>query len=158
GDAVTRFKPPRARGRGWGTELGAISPDGRTVVTNLGHLQRWDLTTGKAFFEAPPEDGLGGPMEHLAFTPAGKEVVASSWSIASGRWEVATGKQLGFRPERPGRQLIATPGGLRALRCDSYRSPYEVTVYDPVAGKALHTARWGEPAEVGINGLRAYAL
>jgi RNA polymerase sigma factor (sigma-70 family) len=158
GDAVTRFKLPRARGQGWGTELGAISPDGRTVVTNLGYLQRWDLTTGKAFFGPPPDDGLGGPIEHLAFTPDGKEVVASSWCITSGRWEVATGKQLGFRPERLGRQLIATPGGLRALRCDSDRSPYEVTVYDPVAGKALHTVRWAAPDEVGINGLRAYAL
>jgi RNA polymerase sigma factor (sigma-70 family) len=160
GDAVTRLKPPPTRGRGWGPELGAISPDGRTVLTNLGHLQRWDLTTGKALFEAPPDDGLGGPIEHLGFTPDGKEVVASSWGINSGRWDVATGKQLNYTytGERPGRQLVTTPGGLRALRCDSYKSPYEVTVYDPVAGKPLHTVRWAAPEEVGINGLRSYAL
>jgi RNA polymerase sigma factor (sigma-70 family) len=159
GDPVARFKLPPTRGHGWGIALGAISPDGRTVVTNLGHLQRWDLTTGKAFFKAPPEDGLGAPIEHLAFTPDGKEVVASSWSNNSGRWQVATGKQLSYTAGKQlGRQLTATPAGLRALRCDSSQSPFKVTVYDPVAGKALHTVRWAAPAEVGINGLRAYAL
>ncbi len=38
GKTVKRFTPPPQRGRGWGQELGAVSPDGQTVVTNLGHL------------------------------------------------------------------------------------------------------------------------
>jgi WD40 repeat protein len=157
GDETVCFKPPQPDS-GWGPELGAISADGRTLLTNLGHLQRWDLTTGKSFFETPPDDGLGGPIEHLAFTPNGKEVIAASWSINSGRWEVATGTRVAFTRDRLGRQLITTPGGLRALRCDSYKSPHEVAVLDPVAGKVLQTVGWAAPTEVGINGLRSYAL
>jgi RNA polymerase sigma factor (sigma-70 family) len=158
GEIVKRFTAPPQRGHGWGPELGAVSPDGRTVVTNLGHLQRWGLATGKPLFRPPPDDGLGGPVEHLAFTPDGKEVVASSWAITSGRWQVATGKQVAFARERLGRQLTLTPDGLRALRCDWYKNPTEVTVYDPVADKPLHTVHWAAAAEVGVNGLRAHAL
>jgi RNA polymerase sigma factor (sigma-70 family) len=159
GDPILRFKLPQPRGRGWGPEMGAISPDGRTVVTNLGHLQRWDLTTGKALFEAPPDDGLGAPVEQLSFTPDGKEVVASCWFQGWGRWEAATGKEVSFTSlQTLGRQLTATPGGLRALRCDPATSPYEVTLYDPQSGKAAQTVRWAAPEEVGNNGLRFYAL
>jgi RNA polymerase sigma factor (sigma-70 family) len=158
GDETVCFKPPRQSGRGWGPEFGAISGDGRTVLTNLGYLQRWDLATGKPFFEPPPDDGLGGPIEQMAFTHDGKEVVATSWSISSGRWEVATGKRVALTDERLGRQLINTPGGLRILRCDSYKSPYQVAVHDPVTGKLLQTVDWSTPAEFGSDGLRAYAL
>jgi WD40 repeat protein len=156
---IRRFPSPKASGRGYGPVLGAMSADGRTFVTNLGYLQRWDLTTGKPFFEAPTDDGLGGPIEHLAFNANGKEVIGSAWSLTSARWDVATGKRIAStQHERLGHQLILTPDGVRAIRADSYKRPYEVTVIDPVAGKVLHLVRWAEPKEVGGSGLRAYAL
>jgi RNA polymerase sigma factor (sigma-70 family) len=158
GNEVRRFKPSRGNGRGYGPELGAMSPDSRTLVTNLGLLQRWDLTTGKPMFDAPPDDGLGAPIERLAFTADGKELFASSWYLNSGRWDVATGKQVSFTRDRFGHQLVSTPEGLRVLNVDSYKSPYEATLIDPVAGKPIQTVRWAEPREVGINGLRCYTL
>jgi RNA polymerase sigma factor (sigma-70 family) len=158
GNVVRKFKPPEGIGHGYGTQLGAFSPDGRTMVTNLGHLQRWDLTTGKPFFDAPPVDGLGGPIERLAFTAGGKELFAASWSLTSARWNVATMKPLSLTRERYGQLWVATPGGLRALQSGSYEKPHEITVLDPVAGKTLYTLRWAEPKEIGINGLRAYTL
>jgi WD40 repeat protein len=160
GKAGKALRLPQTRGP-WGggfrPELGAMSPDGRTVITNLNHLQRWDLTTGKPLFEAPPGDGLGWSIERLAFTPDGKHVVASS-VVNTGRWEVATGKEVHFaREELEGyKQLVTTADGLRALRCSAYRSPHQVMVSDPVGGKAARTVRCTTPVEVG--GLRAFAL
>ncbi len=46
-------------------------------------------------------------------------------------------------------------GRVARLRCDSYKSPHEVAVLDPVAGKVLQTVGWAALAEVGINGLRS---
>ncbi len=155
---VRRFALPKTNGNGYGPDIGAISPDGRTLITNVGHLQRWDLTTAKAFFAAPPDDGLGGPIQHLAFTPDGTEVFASSWSLTSGRWDVATGKQVKLADKRYGRQLIRTREGLRTVGIDSTRRPSEATVSDPVAGKVLQTVHWTDPKEITINGLRAYTL
>jgi RNA polymerase sigma factor (sigma-70 family) len=158
GQQVRRFAPPANSGRGYGPELGAFSADGRTMLTNLGHLQRWDLTTGKPLFDEPPADGLGGPIERLAFTAGGKELLASSWNLTSARWEVATGKRLSLARERFGHQWVSTPAGLRGLQSDSRQGPHTVTVLDPVAGKPLVALPWAEPKEVGINGLRAYTL
>jgi RNA polymerase sigma factor (sigma-70 family) len=159
GKEVRRFKPPKTEGHGYGPELGAISPDSRTLVTNLGHLQRWDLMTGKPLFAAPPDAGLGGAIDRLAFTPDGKEVFASSCSLNSARWDMATGKQISYIRQRFGHHVITTPEGIRALgSITGYSSGNEITLFDSVAGKALSTIQWAKPEEVGINGLRAYAL
>jgi RNA polymerase sigma factor (sigma-70 family) len=155
---IRRITPPKTNGRGYGPELGAISLDSRALITNLGHLQRWDLTTGKPFFAPPPEDSLGGPIERIAFMPDGKEVFASSWYLNSGRWNLASGELLGLTPFKRIHQLTQTPNGLREVAIDSHKTPYEATVSDPLAGKVLDTVRWTDPKEVGINGLRAYML
>jgi RNA polymerase sigma factor (sigma-70 family) len=158
GNEVRRFPRPANNGRGYGPELGAFSPDGRTMLTNLGYLQRWDLTTGKPMFDPPPADGLGGPIERLAFTAGGKELLASSWSLTSARWDVATGKQLSLARERFGHQWVATAAGLRALESGGHQSPHQVKLLDPVAGQSLYPVSWAERKEVGVNGLRAYTL
>lgn len=158
GDPVRRFTPPKSSGRGYGPEMGALSRDGRTLVTNLGRLQRWELTTGKPLFEGPPDDGLGGPIERLAFTADGRELFASSWGLVSARWDLATGKRIALVPQRFGHSLTRTPDGLRSLDVDSFREAHTITVVDPVAGQPLQKVRWGEPSAVGVNGLRSYAL
>jgi RNA polymerase sigma factor (sigma-70 family) len=158
GEKIRQFAPPKTGGRGWGPELGAFSADGRTMVTNLGYLQRWDLMTGKPFFEEPPDDGLLAPIENLTFTPDGKQIFAQSFYINAARWDVATGTRVGPAGQRLGRVIVPTPEGLRVLGCDSFRSPHEITVFDPISGKALQTVRWAQPGEFGVNGLRAYAL
>ncbi|MBX9627271.1 MAG: WD40 repeat domain-containing protein, partial [Gemmataceae bacterium] len=156
---VGRIRKPDGYGGGYGPMLGAFSRDGKTVVTNWGSLQRWDLTTGKPLFDAPPGDGLRGPVEHVAFTPDGREVVAWGWGLDSGRWEVASGKRAAYRRERFGFQLVATPAGLRSVHCDHQnRAAHRVTIHDPVAGAAVETVQWTSEKEVGINGIRAYAL
>jgi WD40 repeat protein len=158
GREVKRFAKPADPGRGYGPELGGVSPDGRTLLTNLGVLQRWDLATGQALFAVPPDDGLGGPIERLAFTPDGKTLFAASWNLRSAQWNVVTGKQTTLVGKRFGHQLVTTPDGLRSVGAENFKTPHEVTVYDPIAGKEVQTIRWADPKEVGINGLRAYTL
>jgi hypothetical protein len=123
-----------------------------------GHRRRRQPRRRGGFFDEPPADGLGGPIERLAFTAGGNEVLASSWYLRSARWDVATGKRLSLAPQRFGHQWVSTQAGLRALQSGSYDRPYEITVLDPVAGKVLYPLRWADPKEVGINGLRAYTL
>ncbi len=159
GKEIRRFALPKKNdSSGWGPQLGAFSPDSRTVVTNIGHLQRWDLRTCKPFFDVPSDDGLAGPVEYIGFTPDGKELFAKSWWRTSGRWDMMTKKRISFVNHSSGHQLARTFSGLRALSVDSFRSPYEVTLIDPLDGKPLTTVRWAEPKEVTINGLRAFTL
>ncbi len=158
GEEIRRITPPKTAGRGFGPEIGAFSADSRTVITKLGYLQRWDLKTGKPFFEPPPDDSMSAPIERLAFIANGKELFVSSSFLTSASYEVASGKRIGNTRQKLGDQLVSTGEGLRALYCDSYKTPYEVTLVDPVAVKPLHTIRWAAPQEVGINGLRAYTL
>lgn len=155
---IRRFALPKSNGSGYGPELGAISPDSRTLITNLGYLQRWDLTTGKPFFAAPPNDTLGGPIEHIGFTPDGKQLFASSWCHSVGLWDVATRQQRSLTRFRRGHRLVRTPKGLLDVFANYSVSPTQVTLSDPITGKPLQTVRWTDPKEVTINGLRVYTL
>jgi WD40 repeat protein len=158
GKEVGRFAH-RQRGGGYGPRMGAISADSRSLVTNLGYLQRWDLTTGKPFFPVPPDDGVGGPVEFLAFTSDGQELFATSWSGEAARWNVTTGKRVGYWPHvQSGRQRVVIPAGFRTLEFGDDPKWNEIILSEPTSGKHLQTVRWAEPNEVGINGVRAYTL
>jgi WD40 repeat protein len=158
GEEVRRITPPKTNLHGYGPQIGAFSADSRTMVTNTGHLQRWDLKTGKPLFESPPDDAMDAPIERLAFTANGKELFVSSWALASASYEVATGKRIGNTRQKLGDQLVSTWAGLRVLQCASSETPYEITLIDPVAEKLLRTVQWAAPSEVRINGLRSFTL
>lgn len=156
---LKRFALPKNIGGGWGPQLGGFSPDSRTLVTNIDRLQRWDLTTGKPFFAAPPDDGLAGAIEQIGFTPDGKEMFAASWGLSSGRWDLMTKKRIAFATvTEHDHQLVHTFSGLRTLRVDSFHKPYEITLIDPRSGKPLSTVRWTDPKEATTNSLRAFTL
>jgi WD40 repeat protein len=135
-------------------------------VTNFGILQRWDLTTGKPMFHSGPDDGLTTPVERLAFTPDGRELVAAGWGQQTARWNIRSGKLLGVIAGRLGHTFVTTPAGIRAVNTapELISTPSrpggisELTVFDAVAGKPLTTVAWSEPEQVGVNGLRSYAL
>lgn len=160
GKEVGRIPLPAATGSGYGPKLGAFSADGKTVVTNIGMLQRWDLATGKPMFDTPPCDGLGGPVESVAFTPDGKRLFASGWSLNSGQWDVESGKQTLYRREQAGyHQLVSTPVGLRSVSYELSNKPSnEIAVHDPIEGKILETVRWIAQKDIGINGMRSAKL
>ena len=158
---VSRIPTPRVHGSGYGRHVGPMSSDGKALWINQGSLQRWNLKTGKLFFAAQSPQMLG-PIDRLAFSWDAKEIFASSWSLHSARWDVSTGKQLGFVPA-VGKRLISTTGGLLDLKSGSYSGgtrdkPFEITLIDPLTSKAVRTVAWAKPEEVGINALRAYSL
>jgi RNA polymerase sigma factor (sigma-70 family) len=157
GQEISRIKLHPTQRTGYVPELGAFSKDGKTVVINRGSLQRWDLAAGKPIFDSVPGDGIGH-VAQLAFTPDGKEVFASGQRSPSTRWNVATGKRAALQRELLGHQIVNTPSGLRSVWSDEYKSPHEIVVYDPVAGKAVQTVGWTSEKSIGVNGLRAYAL
>ncbi len=80
----------------------AYSPDGKMLATDafkavgktsVGAIQLWDAKTGKS------KSFLSGrlvPFGHVAFSPDGKSIAASSWGRASfvSQWKLATGKVL----------------------------------------------------------------
>jgi RNA polymerase sigma factor (sigma-70 family) len=148
---------PSNFGRGYGPLIGAFSADSRTVVTNQGHLQRWDLASLKPLFDVPPKDEVVGPIQRLAFTADGKELVASSWGFGWARWDVATGKPLSLTQTGSCHQMVTTPAGLRALRFFRQEKQSEVTLTDLSNGK-VHSIRWVEPQLVEEYGHWAFTL
>jgi hypothetical protein len=94
----------------------------------------------------------------MAFTPDGKQIVASGWHSNAGRWGLATGNRVAYHTRRFGHQFVATVAGLRSVGCDHYKAAHEVVVYDPVAGNEVQRVTWTAEKEVGVNGMRAYAL
>lgn len=154
---IRRIKLPETHGHGYGPCLGAISSDGRTILTNFGQMQRWDLANGAPLFKATSTDAIASEIQHMAFTADGKELFATCWSYTSALWNVTTGKLVRVTRDRLGRNLVMTADGLRALSCDWLQSG-EITLFDPLAAKKLRTTRSSEIGEVGPNGIRAYSL
>jgi RNA polymerase sigma factor (sigma-70 family) len=144
-----RFKLPESKGGQLIPLSMALSADGRTLFTAGDYLQRWDLRNGKPFFTPPLDEGLPGSLLQIAFTPDGKEVLASSISNLSGRWNAATGKRIDLIHDHySGHPFIRTPDGLRTVREEARPGGwFELTVLDPVAHKTLHTVRNTSPNE-----------
>lgn len=155
GDEVRRF-PVKLHGIMARSGQETLSSDGRTLLSNRGYLQRWDLGSGKPFFEAPPEDGLLGPVFHLAFTANSKEVVGAGDGLVA-RWDLATGNRVSIE-YGDGRRLVATSGGLRLVDTHMTDRRDRIHVTDPITGKVLHDVLWDEPPELQVKDPRAFTL
>ena len=114
GKTLKRIPKPRAfdQGGGYGSLMGALSSDGKTLFRNRGYLQRWDLEQGKSVFEAPTEI-LQGQINRLAFLNGGNEIFASAGSLNSVLWETATRQQREVAEWDLSKRLLPTPDGLR---------------------------------------------
>jgi WD40 repeat protein len=134
-----RLIPGTERDTMWGARfVGPIAPDGKSVVTNFGALQRYDLTTGKPLW--PDTTGLGHttPASKFTFSRDGKWLASGSWNEYTVRiWEVATGRLVHtLRGHTSGiRSLEFTPDGKRLV---SGASDSTVRVWETVTGRELH--------------------
>jgi RNA polymerase sigma factor (sigma-70 family) len=155
GEEVRRFKV-KTIGVAIGPGLEALSPDGRSLLSNRGHLQRWDLASGKPYFELPPDDGLGDPVHRVAFAPGGKEVFAAGARLAA-QWNVATGQRISISHQH-GNRMVATPAGTRLVGPHMTDRRDRMQVVDLRIGKTLHTVLWDEPPELEVKDPRAYTL
>jgi WD40 repeat protein len=71
-----------------------FSPDGRSVVTHLTRLQRWDVATGKPLYADVSPLGHTAAVRRLLFTPDGKRLVSTGEDGTIRTWDVAGARPL----------------------------------------------------------------
>jgi RNA polymerase sigma factor (sigma-70 family) len=103
---------------GAGEEL-IVGPDSKTIITNNGALQRWDLATGKPLYTDNFEAGHIGDVSALAFSADGKSLASTSADGSVRLWDTTTGKPLhvwrGHEARRPVRLWRWMKAGVTAL-------------------------------------------
>ncbi|MFL5339992.1 MAG: WD40 repeat domain-containing protein [Gemmataceae bacterium] len=80
-----------------------FAPDGQSLVTVAGILQRWDISTGKPMWKDAAEWGHYSPVERLAWPADGRRIASASRypGHTLRLWDSVTGKPLGAW-EKPG--------------------------------------------------------
>jgi RNA polymerase sigma factor (sigma-70 family) len=68
--------------------------DGKTVITNGGALQRWELATGKPLYPDNFEQGHCQDVVSLVFSADGKRLVSGSCDGSVRVWDMATGRPV----------------------------------------------------------------
>jgi WD40 repeat protein len=126
-----------------GQWLGAFSADGKTVVTNRGYLQRWNLETGKPLFEPPADEQPGVAAAHLAFSADGKKVFAgSSRDRLAACWDTTSGKLARLMRESTAGFLMQTRKGPRLLEILNRKREWLIHVSDPAGTQRARTVPW----------------
>ncbi|MGH7227224.1 MAG: WD40 repeat domain-containing protein, partial [Gemmataceae bacterium] len=82
-----------------------VMPDGKSIITNNGFLQRWDLATGKPLWSDTFALGHIGEVVSLAFSADGKRLASAATDGTVRLWDATTGKPLrlwrGHMAQRP---------------------------------------------------------
>lgn len=109
----------RLRLRGAGEEV-VVAPDGKTVFSNNGSVQRWDLATGKSLYADNFDDGHVGEVTSLVFSADGKRLASAAADGSVRLWDVASSKPLyiwrAHAAQRPPiGSLALAKGGVDAL-------------------------------------------
>jgi len=69
-------------------------PDGKSIITNDGSLQRWDLETGKPLWQDTFALGHIGKINAMAFSADGKRLASCSADGSVRLWDSTTGRPL----------------------------------------------------------------
>jgi WD40 repeat protein len=147
---------------GAGEEV-VVFPNGKTVLTNNGSLQRWDLTTGEPLWPNNFEDGHVGEVIAVAYSADGKRLVSGSTDGTVRLWDVTTGKPLhvwrGHAAQRPPiGLLVLAKAGVTTLDISpdgrwivSGGSEERVELWDASAGRHVRTFPFPEREKGELN-------
>ncbi|HEY7425513.1 MAG TPA: sigma-70 family RNA polymerase sigma factor [Gemmataceae bacterium] len=115
-------------------EQAVFLPDGKSVITNNGSLQRWELASGQTVWPDTFARGHVGEVVTLAFSADGRRLVSGSRDGSVRWWDVTTGRPLHIWDGHK------RPTGLP----DGPQAPSGVTALDltPDGGQLL-SAGWG---------------
>jgi WD40 repeat protein len=93
--------------------VAAIAPDGKSIVTNNGMLQRWDLATGKPLWPDNSDQGHLGQVHIVRFFARGQKLASGGADGTIRVWDVAGARPLKvWRRHEPGRRLFGIQSGL----------------------------------------------
>jgi WD40 repeat protein len=127
-----------------------VMPDGRSIITNSGVLQRWDLATGKPLWTDTSGLGHIGEVTVVAFSADGKRLVSASNDGSVRLWDATTGQPLrvwrGHEGKRPIRVWRFADAGVKTLdisadgrRVVSAGSDECIKLWDVTSDKELRT-------------------
>jgi WD40 repeat protein len=141
-----------------------VSPDGRSVVTNNGLFQRWDLDAGKPLFEDTASRGHADEVLTLAFGPDSKRLYSAAADGTVRIWDVTSAKPIrtfalgerrfpDLRNARPmkGHFLFAVAEEIGRMATLGYETP--VQLWD--LGTGQEVGRVELPARTGPRQVRA---
>jgi RNA polymerase sigma factor (sigma-70 family) len=134
---------------GAGEEM-VVAPDGKTVITNSGALQRWDLASGKPLYADLFEVGHQQEVHSVVFSADGKRLVSAAADGTARLWDMSAGKPLqvwrAHEARRPMRLWRWMRGGVQGLDLStdgrwvaSAGSEERIRVWDSVTGKEVCT-------------------
>lgn len=121
--------------------LGPIAPDGKSILTNFGAVQRYDLATGRPMLPDVTNLGHTASPSSLAFSRDGKWLASGSWEDLTIRiWETATGRLVHSLHGHTSyvRKIEFTPDGRRLV---SGSGDSTVRVWEVATGRELRVLR-----------------
>lgn len=133
-------------------------PDGKSIVSNNGCLQRWDVATGKPLWSDTFDRGHIDEVVTLVFSADGTRLASTSADGSVRLWDTRTGKSLRlWRGHEPWRDTLKpdwqfenvhavdiTPNGRRLL---SSGSGEEIKCWDAAQDKEVRTLTLPPPAK-----------
>jgi RNA polymerase sigma factor (sigma-70 family) len=145
-----------------------LAPDGKTLITNNGLLQRWDLRMGKALYPDNFDEGHTQEVTTLVFSASGQHLASAASDGSVRLWDAATGRPThvwrGHDAARPIPFSTARVAGVQALDMTSdgrwivsVGSEERLRAWDGITGKEVCTILLPEKAR-GEQGRHVYHL